>query len=451
MRYGGRLALVALVLAGFPAPRAIAQQIDPELYQQLRWRMIGPFRGGRTRAVAGVPGEPNVFYMGAVNGGVWKSDDFGRTWTPIFDQQSSQSIGAIAIAPSDRNIIYVASGEGLARPDLSVGNGIYKSTDGGKTWTHLGLRDGQQIPAIVVDPRNPNSVFCAVLGHPYGPNEERGIFHSTDGGQTWTRILYKDENTGGSDIQIDPVNPDTLYASLWQMRLGPWEDGNEYNGPNGGLFKSTDGGKSWKQLTNGLPKNLVQIYIAIAPSKPSRIYATVGTSTPGDYASGAGLGVYRSDDSGESWQQITEDPRPAMRIGGGDLPVPRVDPKNPDVVYSASIVTFRSDDGGKTWTGIRGAPGGDDYQNIWINPINPSIILLVGDQGALVSVNHGETWSSWYNQPTAQLYHVGISNTFPYRVCSGQQESGSVCISSRGKEGMLSYRVWRPVGTIEYG
>jgi photosystem II stability/assembly factor-like uncharacterized protein len=440
-----------MVLAGLAAPRAIAQQIRPDLYQQLRWRMIGPFRGGRTRAVAGVPGEPNVFYMGAVNGGVWKSDNFGRTWTPIFDQQSSQSIGAIAIAPSDRNIIYVASGEGLARPDLSVGNGIYKSTDAGNTWTHLGLRDGQQIPAIVVDPRNPNSVFCAVLGHPYGPNEERGIFHSTDGGQTWTKILYKDENTGGSDIQIDPVNPDTLYASLWQMRLGPWEDGNEYNGPNGGLFKSTDGGKSWKQLTNGLPKNLVQVYVAIAPSKPSRIYATVGTSTPGDYASGAGLGVYRSDDSGESWQQITEDPRPAMRIGGGDLPVPRVDPKNPDVVYSASIVTFRSDDGGKTWTGIRGAPGGDDYQNIWINPNNPNIILLVGDQGALVSVNHGETWSSWYNQPTAQLYHVGISNTFPYRVCSGQQESGSVCISSRGNDGMVTNRAWRPVGTIEYG
>ena len=294
---------------------------------------------------------------------------------PSSIKQPTQSIGAIAVAPSDPNIIYVASGEGLHRPDLSVGNGIYKSTDAGKTWTHLGLRDGQQIPALVVDLRDPNKLFAAVLGHPYGPNDERGIFRSTDGGNTWQKVLYKDENTGGSDIEIDPSNPDVLYASLWEMREGPWEDNNQFQGTGGGLFKSTDGGSTWHPLTKGLPNNLTQINVAIAASQPSRLYATVATTEPGEYGSGAGLGMYRSDDAGENWHVATTDPRPAMRIGGGDLPIPRVDPKNPDVVYSVSIVTVRSTDGGKTWMSIRGAPGGDDYQNLWINPNDPKIIL----------------------------------------------------------------------------
>jgi len=428
-----------------------AQQFPESMYQEMSWRMIGPFRGGRTRALAGVPNQPNLFYIGAVNGGVWKSDDYGRTWTPIFDQEPTQSIGAIAIAPSDPNIIYVASGEGLHRPDLSVGDGIYKSTDAGKNWTHLGLRGGQQIPALVVDPRDPNKLFAAVLGHPYGPNDERGIFRSTDGGSTWQKILYKDENTGGSDIEIDPSNPDVLYASLWEMREGPWEDNNQFQGTGGGLFKSTDGGNTWRALKNGLPNNLTQINVATAPSQPSRLYAAVGTTDKGDYGSGAGLGVYRSDDAGESWHAATTDPRPAMRIGGGDLPIMRVDPKNPDVVYSVSIVTLRSTDGGKTWTSIRGAPGGDDYQNLWINPNDPGIILVVSDQGAIVTVNSGQTWSSWYNQPTAQLYHVATANAFPYRVCAGQQESGSLCILSRGNDGEITFRDWHPVATIEYG
>jgi len=413
--------------------------------------MIGPFRGGRTRAAAGVPTQPNVFYIGVVNGGVWKSDDFGRTWNPIFDSQPTQSIGAIAVAPSDPNIVYVAGGEGLHRPDLAVGNGIYKSADAGKTWTHLGLWDGQQIPALAIDPHDPNRLFAAVLGHPYGPNQERGIFRSTDGGVSWQKVLYKDENTGGSDIEMDPSNPNVLYASLWEVREGPWEDNNFFAGTEGGLFKSSDGGNTWKQLTNGLPKDIVQINIAIAASQPSRIYATLGTTEKGGYESAAGLGVYRSDDAGENWYRVTTDPRPAMRIGGGDLAVPKVDPRNPDVVYSASIVTMRSKDGGKTWTGIRGAPGGDDYQNLWINPVNPDIILLVSDQGAIVTVNGGETWSSWFNQPTAQLYHAAVTNAFPYKVCSGQQESGSVCVSSRGNDGEVTDRDWRPVSIIEYG
>jgi photosystem II stability/assembly factor-like uncharacterized protein len=428
-----------------------AQQFPESMYQEMRWRIIGPFRGGRTRAAAGVPSQPNLFYIGAVNGGLWKSDDYGRTWTPIFDQQSTQSVGAIAVAPSDPNIIYVASGEGLHRPDLSVGNGIYKSTDAGKTWTHLGLRNGQQIPALVVDPRDPNKLFAAVLGHPYGPNDERGIFRSTDGGNSWQKVLSKDENTGGSDIEIDLSNPDVLYASLWEIREGPWEDNNQFQGTGGGLFKSTDGGSTWHPLTKGLPSNLMQINVAIAASEPNRLYATLATTEHGEYGSGAGLGMYRSDDAGENWHTATTDPRPAMRIGGGDLPIPRVDPKNPDVVYSVSIVTVRSTDGGKTWMSLRGAPGGDDYQNLWINPNNPNVILVVSDQGAIVTVNGGQTWSSWYNQPTAQLYHVGVTNTFPYRVCAGQQESGSVCILSRGNDGEITFRDWHPVATIEYG
>ena len=428
----------------FLSANAIWAQVPESSYQELHWRMIGPFRGGRTRAAVGVSSQPNVFYIGQVNGGVWKSDDYGRTWNPIFDQEPTQSIGAIVVAPSDPNIVYVGTGEGLHRPDLSVGNGVYKSTDAGKTWTHLGLVDGQQIPALAVDPRDPNRVFAAVLGHPYGPSEERGIYRSTDGGQTWEKAISKNENTGGSDVQIDPSNPDVVYASMWEAREGPWEDGNEFNGTNGGLFKSTDGGNTWRPLTSGLPQDLAQIYVAIAPSDARRLYATVGA------ASGK-LGVYRSDDAGESWSQITTDPRPSGRIGGGDLPIPRVDPKDPDLVYVASTVTMRSTDGGKTWSGFRGAPGGDDYQNLWINPNNGDIILLVSDQGAIITVNRGATWSSWYNQPTAQLYHVIASNTFPYRVCAGQQESGSVCISSRGNDGAITFREWHPVGAIEYG
>ncbi len=421
-----------------------AQQIPENSYQDLRWRMIGPFRGGRTRAATGVPSQPNVFYMGQVNGGVWKTDDYGRTWSPIFDHESTQSIGAIAVAPSNPDIIYVASGEGLHRPDLSVGNGIYKSTDAGKTWTHLGLRDGQQIPALAVDPRDPNRVFAAVLGHPYGPNEERGLFRSTDGGQTWQKAIYKNENTGASDVEIDPSNPDVIYVSMWEVREGPWEDGNEVDGTGGGLYKSTDGGSTWHPLTNGLPHDLSQINVAIAPPDPRRLYATVATAS-------RVLAVYRSDDAGENWSKATDDPRPSGRIGGGDLPIPRVDSKNKDIVYSASTVTMKSIDGGKSWSGFRGAPGGDDYQNLWINPNNPNIILLVSDQGALVTVNGGDSWSSWYNQPTAQIYHVSVTPTFPYRVCGGQQESGSVCISSRGNDGSITFREWHPVGVIEYG
>jgi photosystem II stability/assembly factor-like uncharacterized protein len=448
MRLSILAVLAGCAFAGLPVCSP-AQQLPQNL--DMRWRMIGPFRGGRTRAVAGVPSQHNVFYVGAVDGGVWKSNDFGRTWKAIFEGQPTQSIGAIAIAPSNPEIVYVGSGEGLHRPDLSVGDGIYKSTDAGKTWTHLGLHDSQQIPALAVNPKNPDVVFAAVLGHPYGPNAERGIFRSTDGGVNWQKVLYKDDNTGGSDVEIDPSDPDVVYACLWQARLGPSEDKNEFAGKGGGLYKSLDGGNTWRKLGNGLPDDLVQINVAIAPSQPKRIYAAVSTMQPTTYATDDGLGFFRSDDAGETWARITNDPRPAMKIGGGDLPVPKVDPKNADVVYSTSIVTVRSSDGGKTWDSLRGAPGGDDYQNIWINPEDPKIILLVSDQGALVSVNGGETWSSWYNQPTAQLFHVITTNSFPYKVCGAQQESGSLCIESRGNDGEITFRDWHPVGVIEYG
>jgi photosystem II stability/assembly factor-like uncharacterized protein len=437
------LALIAFATFTFAiTSTAVAQEFSADVFQSLTWRGIGPMRGGRTKAITGVPSQPSAFYIGVVNGGVWRTNDYGRTWTAIFDQQPTGSIGAVAVSLSDPNIIYVGSGEGLHRPDLSVGDGIYKSTDAGKTWTHLGLRDGQQIPQIAIDPRDPNKILVAVAGHPYGPNEERGIFSSTDGGKNFKKVLYKDENTGGADVKIDPLHPDIAYASLWEAREGPWENG-AWNGTGGGIFKSTDGGQSWNQLTKGLPEGIVQANIAISQSAPNKLFASVATKDA--------VALYRSIDAGQTWTQATTDPRPAGRIGGGDLSVPRFDPKNPDTIYVTSTVTWKSTDGGKTWTGFRGAPGGDDYQNIWINPSNPEIIALASDQGAIITVNGGATWSSWYNQNTAQMYHVNADNDFPYRLCSGQQESGSACISSRGNDGEITFRDWHPVAAEEYG
>jgi photosystem II stability/assembly factor-like uncharacterized protein len=440
---GRRIApVLAIFVLTFVCGSAIAQQFNADLFRSLHWRSIGPYRGGRTRAVAGVPSQPNVFYIAQVNGGVWKTDDYGRTWVPIFDEQPTGSIGSIAVALSDPNIVYVGSGEGLQRPDLSVGDGIYKSTDAGKSWIHLGLRDGQQIPQIAVDPRDANRLLVAVAGHPYGPNVERGIFRSTDGGQTFEKVLFKDENVGGADVAFDPTNPDIAYASLWEGRQGPWENG-AWNGTGGGIYKSTDNGKTWMQLSGGLPEGIVQANIGIAPSNTNRLMASVATPN--------GVNLYRSDDAGATWAIITKDPRPAGRIGGGDLCVPRFSPKDADVVIVASTVTWKSVDGGKTWMGFRGAPGGDDYQNVWINPNNPDVILLGSDQGAIITVNGGKSWSSWYNQPTAQMYHVNADNAFPYRLCSGQQESGSACVASRGNDGEITFREWHPVAAEEYG
>ena len=414
------------------------------LFSELHWRPIGPFRGGRTKAAAGVPTSPGVFYVGAVNGGVWRTVDYGRTWTPIFDDQPTGSIGAIAVALSNPDVIYVGSGEGLQRPDLSTGDGIYRSVDGGRSWKHLGLREGQQIPQIAVDPKDPNRLFVAVLGHPYGPNEERGIFRSIDGGETFQRVLYKDADTGGADVVIDPANPRVVYAALWEARQAPWENG-EFSGPGSGLYKSADGGTTWKALTRGLPDfehdGLGRIGLGIAPSRSSRLFATVATKQGGF--------LYRSDDAGESWARICDDPRVAERAD--DFAEVKVDPVNPDIVYTASVVTWKSTDGGRSFTAFRGAPGGDDYHRIWIDPLRPATMLLASDQGAVVTVNGGATWSSWYNQPTAQMFHVNADNAFPYRVCGGQQESGAACVLSRGPEGAITVRDWQPTAVEEYG
>ncbi len=468
------LALIGLSIAAL----APAQTLDSKLFSEMHWREIGPPRAGRARALAGVPTQPNVFYIGFDNGGVWRSTDYGSTWTPLFDNQPTGSIGAIAVAPSDPKIIYVGSGAGIIRPDLSVGDGVYKSIDAGKTWTHLGLRDSQMIANIEVDPKNPNRLFVAALGHPYGPNPERGIFRSMDGGATFEKVLYKDEYTSGNDVRMDPTNPNILYAALWQQQQGFYENG-AFGGTDGGIFKSTDGGTKWTKLTGGLPP-IIQANLAIAPSNPKTIYATVAaggaaTETPapagpggraGRGGRGGNISFYKTTDGGEHWTLATDDPRvyetgstgrhppdnrPLGRIGGGDLPTITVDPKNEKVVYSCSTVYWRTEDAGLTWTAVRGAPGGDDYQKSWVNPLNPNIILLVSDQGGVVSANRGESWSNWYTQPTAAMYHVTADNAFPYRLCGGQQDSGSACVESRSMDGEITFHDWHPVGIEEYG
>jgi photosystem II stability/assembly factor-like uncharacterized protein len=434
-------AWLALIAAAPPAPSA--EPFSPSLYSNLRWRMIGPFRGGRTVGATGVPGQPNVFYIGVNNGGVWKTTDAGRTWTPIFDDQPTGSVGALAVAPSSPDVLYVGSGEGLQRPDLSVGDGVYKSADGGKTWKNVGLRDGQQIAAVLVDPKDPDRVLVGVLGHPYGPSNERGVYRTTDGGRNWERVLYKDENTGAVALAFDPADARTVYAVLWESRQGPWENG-AWQGPGSGLYKSIDGGSTWKPLTKGLPtaeQRLGRIGIAVAPSDPKRLYAVVDAPLLG--------GLYRSEDAGESWRRVHAERRIWGR--GSDFAEVKVDPKNRDVVYVANTSAYRSTDGGETFAFFRGAPGGDDYHTFWINPDDPRIILLAGDQGAVVTVNGGATWSSWYNQPTAQFYHVVCDNQFPYWVHGGQQESGSAAVCSRGPTGRITFRDWHPVGVEEYG
>ena len=452
-------------------PAASAQTVDSKLYSEMHWRQIGPTRAGRARAVSGVPGQPNVFYIGFDNGGVWRSTDYGSTWTPLFDNQPTGSIGAIAVAPSDPNIIYVGSGAGIIRPDLAVGDGVYKSTDAGKTWTHLGLRDSQMIANIDVDPKNPNRVFVAVLGHPYGPNAERGIFRSTDGGATFEKVLYKDEYTSGNDVRIDPRETDTVYAALWQQQQGFYENG-AFGGTDGGIFKSTDGGSTWKKLEGGLPA-VMQANLAIAPSNPSVLYATVAATRPTSDSNqgprggrGGNVFLYKTSDGGEHWTVVDDDirgpeggtqgrrvsdPRPLIRIGGGDLPTLTVDPKNENVVYSCSTVFWRTEDGGLTWSAVRGAPGGDDYQKSWVNPDNPNIMVVVSDQGGVVSANRGESWSNWYTQPTAAMFHVTADNAFPYRLCGGQQDSGSACVASRSMDGEITFHDWHPVDIEEYG
>jgi photosystem II stability/assembly factor-like uncharacterized protein len=419
-----------------------AQSVPSNYYQDLQYRLIGPFRAGRTVGAVGIPSQPNVFYMGVNNGGVWKTDDFGRTWKPIFDKESTGSIGDIAVSPSNPYVVYVGTGEGLHRPDLATGDGMFKSMDGGNTWKHVGLNDAQQIGRVVVHPTNPEIVFAAVLGHPYGENEMRGVYRTKDGGANWEKVLYINHNTGAIQVELDPTNPEILFADLWEHREGPWENGS-FSGTNSGLHKSTDGGTTWRKLTVGLPtaaQGLGRIGFGISNSNPKRIFATVDAREQG--------GVYRSDDAGESWKLVSTERRVWGR--GSDFAEIRVHPKNPDVVYAANTASYRSTDGGITWTSFKGAPGGDDYHRIWINPLQPDIMIFAADQGATITVNGGKTWSSWYNQPTAQLYHVSTDHQFPYWVYGGQQESGAIGTASRGNGGQISFRDWMGAGADEY-
>ncbi len=432
-------ALPLMILAGLAPGFAANPPSAPPMPVQIagmRWRLIGPFRGGRALAVTGVPGQPDVFYFGAVDGGVWKSVDAGGVWKPVFDGEPYASIGAIAVAPSDPRVIYVGTGEADMRSDISPGNGMYKSTDAGRTWQFCGLSDSQQIGSIVVDPHNPDIVFVAALGHAYGPNAQRGVFRSTDGGKTWQRVLYKNENTGAIDLSMDPQDPQVIYAALWQTRRPPWNVYPPSNGPGSGLYKSTDGGNTWAQLEgHGLPsEGLGRIGVSVSPADPQRVYLIV------DCKEG---GLYRSDDAGKTWKLMDNEGRIWTRgwyFGGITA-----DPKDPNTVYVADTSLYRSRDGGKSFVAIKGAPGGDDYHTLWISPNDPRSMILGSDQGVIISVDDAKTWSSWYNQPTGQFYHVATDHRFPFWVYGAQQDSGSMALPERSLYGTLSSLDWYPI------
>ncbi len=433
---------VALALGDWGA--AVAQTVPESTYAALHWRLIGPFRGGRVLAVAGIPGDPTTFYFGAVDGGVWKTANAGLTWEPLFDHEPVASIGALAVAPSDPTVIYVGTGEPDMRSNITFGAGIYKSSDGGAHWAHLGLDDTRHIGKIVVDPRNPNVVLVAALGHAYGPNPERGMFRSADGGRTWDRVLYKDAETGAIDLAVDPGDPDQVYAALWQARRPPWSQYPPDEGPGSGLYRSGDGGKTWAPVGGrGLPAGpLGRIGLAAARGpEGTRVYALVGARE--------GAGLYRSDDGGATWRLAGADPRLTNR--NWYFCRVTVDPRNPGVVYVPNVALLRSTDGGATFDAIKGAPGGDDYHELWIDPQVSTRMIVGSDQGATVSLDGGRTWSSWYNQPTAQFYHVATDGQFPYHVYGAQQDAGSAATLSRGDYGQITFRDWQPIGAGESG
>jgi photosystem II stability/assembly factor-like uncharacterized protein len=419
----------------------IAQSIPPELTSGLKWRLIGPFRGGRVVAIAGVPGDSTTFYFGAVNGGIWKTSDAGTVWTPIFDGQPVGSIGAIAVAPSDSNTIYVGTGESDIRSDLSSGKGVYKSTNAGATWTHIGLEETRQISRIVIDPRDANVVYVGALGHAYGANEQRGVYKSVDGGMHWSKILDQGPEIGISDLAISSGNPQLLFAGAWNTHRPPWSTYAPVDGPGGGLYRSQDAGKTWSRLSgNGLPDgDWGRVGVDVAPDG-KRVYALIQAKK---------AGLYRSDDGGDSWTLENADPRLTGRAWYFNSIT--IDPHDRDVIYIPNVALYRSEDGGKTISIVRGAPGGDDYHQIWIDPKNPASMVLGTDQGTTVSLDRGKTWSTWYNQPTAQLYHVIADNEFPYVVYGAQQDSGSAAVPSRTDHGQITARDWFPAGGSESG
>jgi photosystem II stability/assembly factor-like uncharacterized protein len=414
------------------APVSAQQTVPQNLYSAMKWRLIGPFRGGRINAVSGVPGQPNTFFYGSVGGGVWKSINAGRTWKPVFDNQPVASIGAIAVATSNPSVVYVGTGEADMRDSIGYGNGMYKSTDGGETWTHIGLDATKQIARVIVDPKNANTVFVAALGNAYGPSPDRGIYRSLDGGKTWTKVLYKTDGVGGVDLAFDPSNAKVVYAAMWATRRPPWYIYGPSNSPGSGLFKSTDGGTTWQPLAGGLPtEGLGRIGIAVTAANPRRVYAIVDAKEGG---------LYRSEDGGAKWAKISADNRVWGR--GWYFEKVSADPKNADTVYVSNTSVYKSTDGGKSWTPIKGAPGGDDYHGVWISPEDSKRMITASDQGAVVTVDGAETWSSWYNQSTAQLYHVAADYRFPYWVSGAQQDSGAVAVPSQSPHAVISMHEW---------
>jgi photosystem II stability/assembly factor-like uncharacterized protein len=420
-----------------------AQGVSPDLYNGLRWRLIGPFRGGRGVAVSGVRGNGRLFYSSSVNGGVWKTPDAGTTWTPIFDGQPDASIGALAVAPSSPNVLYVGTGESDIRSDLAVGNGVYKSMDGGETWQNIGLKDTRQISRIVVDPGHPEVVYVAALGHAYGPNDERGVYKSTDGGSTWAQVLNKGPRMGAADLAIAVDAPDVLVAAMWEAHRPPWSTYAPIGGPGSGLYRSTNSGQTWTQLTgHGLPGGeWGRVGVAIAPgTHGKRLYALIDAKE---------AGLYRSDDGGDTWIRANSDRRITSRAWY--FASVTADPNDPDTVYIPNVALYEVGQGGKSLSIVRGAPGGDDYHQLWIDPADSSRMVLATDQGTSVTLNHGVTWSTWYNQPTGQFYHVITDNQFPYNVYGSQQDSGTAGLPSRTDHGHIDGRDWFSIGGSESG
>jgi photosystem II stability/assembly factor-like uncharacterized protein len=435
-------AMGTVLLGAISTPASAADpakpQIDPALFKALHWRGIGPYRGGRALAVTGVPGEPELFYFGAVAGGVWKTRDAGATWAPIFDHEGMSSIGAIAVAPSDHNVLYVGTGEGALRGNITYGDGVYKSTDAGRTWRNIGLKDSRQIGALIVDPHNPEIVLVAAIGHAFGPNPERGVYRTADGGKSWTKVLGKDDQTGAIDVTFDPHNANIVYAALWQVQRQPWNLSS--GGPGSGLYRSTDGGVSWTELKgNGLPDGILgRIDIAVSGADSNRVFAMIEAKEGG---------LFRSDDAGEHWQRVNADGR--LRQRAWYFSKIWADPKSANTIYALNTGMLRSIDGGRNFELVSATHG--DHHGLWIDPDHPERLINANDGGASVSVDAGKTWTTQDNQPTAQFYHVAVDNRWPYYVYGAQQDNSTIAIASYDDNGVIGRADWYAVGGGESG